>query len=239
METIPEKYRNKIMVITPTIREKEGLYIVQKALENQNFENFDWLIGSREKPPSDIWGTWIPDTFTGGFYSLNRIYNRLIRASDCDLIVSWQDYTFAPKDALQRFWQHYEYEPKMLVSALGNKYEDDTWKKVNWIDSRHSGMCDFQEVEWNLCSCPKQGLEDIGAFDEGADFLFLGMDGYGVNERLASLGYQFYCDPKIESFSLGHGRVNNWEKDNGIHGLYQKRVQELKTRNLWPRIGKL
>ena len=240
METVAPNYKNKITVITPTIR-KEGLAIVQKALEEQTFTDFDWLICS----PFDTknWATWIPDNFVGGLWTLNRAYNALIRASDSELIVSWQDFTYAGKDTLSRFWKHYEYEPKMLVSALGHKYEDDTWRNRTWEDLRSGGRCPFNYVEWNLCSCPKQSLVDIGGFDEEADFLYYGMDGYQVNARLADYGHSFYCDPKIESFSLGHGRVPDWDKRNGMGSgkgePYMKRVQELKGGNLWPVIGKL
>jgi hypothetical protein len=241
METIAKKYKNKICVITPSIRLK-GLPLVQKALEGQTFTDFDWFICSPEEP-KDCWATWIPDTFKGGLWSLNRAYNALIKASECDLIVSWQDYTFSPKDALQRFWQHYEYEPKMLISALGDKYKDTTWKEQTWTDLRVGGRCNPNFVEWNLCSCPKKSLVEIGGFDEEADFLYFGLDGYQVNYRLEETGHTFYCDPKIESFSLGHGRVAKWDELNGMGSgkgePYQKHKADLISRNLWPVIGKL
>lgn len=65
METIGEKYHNKICVITPTIR-LEGLKLVQKALEEQTFTDFDWLICSRQDPKID-WATWIPDNLKGDY----------------------------------------------------------------------------------------------------------------------------------------------------------------------------
>jgi len=241
METIGKKYKNKICVITPTIR-LEGLDLVRRALEEQTFTDFDWLICSRKDPGID-WATWVPDYFKGGLWTLNRAYNALLRASDCDLVVSWQDYTFAKKDTLKRFWSHYEYEPKMLVSALGHKYEDDSWSKMTWEDFRRPGRCNAAYVEWNLCSCPLKGLKEIGGFDEGADFLYFGLDGYQVNHRLEETEHSFYCDGRIESFSLGHGRVPDWDKKNGMgtgKGVpYQKRVAYLKSGNLWPVIGKL
>lgn len=49
METIGKKYKNKICVITPTIR-LEGLDLVRRALEEQTFTDFDWLICSRKDP---------------------------------------------------------------------------------------------------------------------------------------------------------------------------------------------
>jgi len=240
MELTPEKYKNKITVITPTIR-PEGIDIVRRALEEQEFTDFDWLICSPFDPKT--WGTWIPDTFKGGVWTLNRAYNALLRRCDSELIVSWQDFTYANKDTLDRFWAHYQYEPKMLVSALGNKYEDKTWQKVNWVDLRKGGMCNPNYVEWNLCSCPLKGLQEIGGFDEEADFLYFGLDGFQVNYRLEETGHTFYCDSKIESFSLGHGRVEDWDKKNGMGSgrgePYQKHKADLQSRNLWPVIGKL
>jgi len=240
METAAKPYKNKIVVITPTIR-KEGLAVVEKALARQTFTDFDWLIGSPFQPR--LWATWVPDNFKGGLWTLNRTYNALIRKANAPLIVSWQDFTWARPITLQRFWDHYEYEPKMLVSALGHKYLDATWRKKIWEDLRKPGKCNPSDVEWNLCSCPKLGLEEIGGFDEEADFLYYGLDGYQVNHRLAELGYQFYCDQKIKSFSLGHGRVSDWDRLNGMGSgkgePYRKHEADLKARNLWPVIGKL
>jgi hypothetical protein len=236
MELQPKPYKNKIVVITPTIR-NEGLPLVQKALEEQEFTDFDWLVCSPEEP-KNCWATWVPDNFKGGLWTLNRAYNALIKKAEGELIVSWQDFTYAKEDALDRFWKHYEYEPKMLVSALGHKYSNDSWQTQTWTDPRSGGVANFPEVEWNLCSCPKEALEKIGGFIEEMDFLGYGMDGYSVNERLAELGYQFYVDSKIESFSLGHGRTLNWDKNNLIF-KWEETKQYLKSRNLWHVISKL
>lgn len=147
--------------------------------------------------------------------------------------MSWQDYTYAKKDTLKRFWDHYEYEPKMLVSGLGHKYKDSTWRERIWEDLRVGGKCNFNFVEWNLCSCPFQGLKEIGGFIEEMDFMGFGMDGYSVNERLSELGYQFYCDSKIESFSLGHGRVEDWDKKNLLF-KWKVTKNTLEQMGLWP-----
>lgn len=109
-------FKNKIVVLTPTIR-NEGLKIVQKALEEQDFEDFDWYIGSPEKP-KDTWGNWVNDDFKGGYWTLNRIYNKLIKESDGELIVSWQDYTYGDKNILSTLWERYQKDNKSLVSVL-------------------------------------------------------------------------------------------------------------------------
>lgn len=233
--------KNRIVVITPTIREKEGLKIVEKALNDQEFVSFDWLVGSPTRP--DNWATWIPDTHKGGIYTLNRVYNDLFRAADCELIVSLQDFTYLKPDALQRFWDHYDYEPKMIVSAIGHKYKDDSWKEVTWKDPRVPGQCGYGGVEWNVVACPKQAIIDSGGFDEELDNRFYGLGEFQLDHRLSEMGYSFYVDPKIESFSLVHGRVADWDEKNGIDNgtwiPYKKRVIELKNQKRWPVIGKL
>lgn len=227
------------MVVTPTIR-PEGLHVVREALENQTFVDFDWLVCSPFDPkPFADWATWVPDNFKGGHWTLNRAYQAMIKQADCDLIVSWQDFTHAGRDALARFYKNYLFDDKLLVSAIGDKYENEIFKVKTWSDPRTAGKCNFYDIEWNLCSCPKKGLEEVGGFVEEMDFEGYGMDGYCVNERLAEVGYSFYIDEKIMSYSVGHGRVDNWEEKNLIHGGYEKIKQKLKSENRWPIIGKL
>jgi len=198
-----------ISVITPSIR-LEGLEIVKRALDRQSVP-FEWLIGSPFDPKM---GTWVKDDFEGGFWTLNRIYNKLIKEAKGDVIVSWQDYTFANPDALERFSYHVENE--VVVSGVGDKYKDG--EKV-WSDPRKTGVSfrevPFTEIEFNFCAMPRKALYDIGGFDESLDFEGFGMDGFSVVERLNMLGkYKFVIDEGIESFSEVHGRVDNWEKDN-------------------------
>jgi hypothetical protein len=233
----------KISVITPTIRPK-GLSLVKKALSRQSMTDFEWLIGS---PFNALkYGQWVEDDFKGGKWTLNRIYNRLISRANGELLVSWQDYTFADPDALEKFWFHYQNEPKTLVSGIGGKYTDPNFLVSVWEDPRKNDKhgsyypCYWTDIEWNFCSCPKQAIYDIGGFDEGADFEYLGMDGYGVNERLNDLGgYDFKLDQTNQSYSLVHSRVGNWDKDNGLNGPYNRRKEELKKNHQWLKMNYL
>lgn len=221
---------SKLIVITPSIR-PEGIPIVQKALEEQQFVDFDWIICSPFDPHN--WATWIKDDFKGGLWTLNRSYSAMAKQADCDLLVSWQDYTWADENTLDRFWKHYEYDDKLVVGAIGDKYEKDDWKVKTWTDPRKPGLCGYGAVEWNLCSCPKKSLESIGYFIDEMDFMGFGMDGFCTNARLSEMGYKFYIDPKIVSYSLGHGRVSNWEDENLLFKWKQvERV--LKSRGMWP-----
>ena len=233
----------KISIITPSIRRK-GLRIVLKALHRQTFNDFEWLIGSKFNPKELQYNgssiKWVKDDFKGGFWSLNRIYNKLIKQTRGELIVSWQDYTFATPHCLEKFWYCYQNNKKSLIGAVGHKYKDGSWSAITWQDPRKRTDLGafyevyFNDIEWNLCACSKKALYEVGGFDEGADQVFVGMDGYGVNERLNALGYKFFLDQGNESFSLEHPRLKDWEKNNGIHGKYQERKKELLDKGTYP-----
>ena len=103
-----------------------------------------------------------------------------------------------------------------------------TWKDPRERDDQGSYyLTGFENIEWNLCSCPKQALYDVGGFDEELDSMGYGMDGYSVNERISMLGkYDFKLNQSIKSYSEEHGRKADWEEHNNIHGNYQKRQKE-------------
>ncbi len=224
--------------MTPTVR-REGIPLVYRALKNQEFTDFEWIIVSpkgllNRDDYKDLPSVVLVDEPRVGaaYWALNRAYNAAIRKAKGDLIISWQDYTFAKYDCLGRFWSHFQDEPNILVTAIGNKYES-VYPEVGamvWSDPRERKdqgtyyLCNFDDIEWNLCSCPKDAILSVGGFDEELDRLGFGMDGFSVNERLSMLGeYDFKIDQTIKSYSVPHDRLDNWEKHNNIHGNYQKR----------------
>ena len=214
-----------ISVITPSVRPK-GLKIVEKALNRQSFKDFEWLVNDKR--------------YKGGVWGLNRAYNDLIRQSKGELLVSWQDWTFADPDCLEKFWLHFQAEPKTLVTAVGNKYADDTWMVKTWQDPRQRDdqgsyyQCFPWDIEWNLCSVPKQALYDIGGFMEDFDFEGYGMDGLGVNERINEIGgYDFKIDQSIKSYSLEHDRPKDWDKFNLLGDKYFKLKNKLQKSGKW------
>jgi len=223
----------QISIITPSIRPK-GLEIVWKALRRQTFQDFEWLIGSTFMPKH---GKWVKDNFEGGKWTLNRIYNKLIKEAQGEIIVSWQDFTYAKPDTLEKLAFHLK--ENIIVGGVGDKYTGDDFMVKIWKDPRKTQKygtyyeTTFDNIEWNLCGLRKEAIYDVGGFDEGADFEYLGMDGYGVNERLNELGYKFYLDQTMESRSLTHGRIPDWEKLNGIHGKYTERRDKLRAKGKW------
>lgn len=239
----------KISVITPTIRLK-GLELVEKSLYEQDFKNFEWLICSKEKPSLNFdnkkW-RWIKDDFEGGYWTLNRAYNKLFKESKGSLIVTWQDYIYSKPDALTKFWLNYlSTDKKGLISGVGDQYSKlDKYGRPQvkaWNDPRKrldNGSfykCMWNDMEWNFASFPRQAIYDIGGMDEELDFRGVGGDQLQVCERWESLGYDFYLDQTNESFTLRHGREDfgGEEKWNSKHvlfnGEYEKRKQEIKDR---------
>jgi hypothetical protein len=222
----------KVSIVCPTIR-IPGLKILETALKNQDMQDFEFLIGSREKLNNlTIPFIWVEDDFDGGVWSMNRIMNAMIMKAQAPLIISWQDYTYSKYDTLSRFLTHFEQEPNVLVGAVGNKYKTvyPELGAMVWADPRERSdqgtyyKTGFENIEWNLSSCPKKALIDIGGFDEVLDFLGFGMDGYGVGERINMLGgYDFALDQSIKSYSVVHNRPIDWEEKGAIHGPYQER----------------
>jgi glycosyltransferase involved in cell wall biosynthesis len=241
-----EKSKIKISVITPTIR-PEGLSIVAKALSKQTFRDFEWIVITPIKKKTEVIDSGIntiyvkdPGKKNGDVWSLNKAYNAGIKKAKGKLLISWQDWTSAGPNTLEEFWKHYEEEPNTLVSAVGNKYENDNWDVMIWKDPRiRDDMesfypCYFQDIEWNLCSIPKQAVYDVGGFDESLDRAY-GLDAFSVDERIWELGgYDFKLDQSIKSYSLPHGRYSDWDDKNAMNGKYEEIRREHEEKGEWP-----
>jgi len=232
----------KISVITPTIY-PERLEIVRKALSNQTFKDFEWLIGSPFDPQiKEV--RWIVDDFKGGFWSLNRVYNRLFKEASGELLVSLQDNIWVPPTGLEKFWIDYD-ATRGIISGVGDQYAklDEFGKPIVkvWEDPRKTDKygsfyeCNWNDAEFNWCAIPRQAVFDVGGMDENLDFLGYGGDQLQLCERLNDLGCKFYLDQTNESFTLRHGRKEGWDENHVLHnGAYDKRKAELKEKGLWP-----
>ncbi len=231
-----------MIVATVSVR-KEGLKIVEKALKAQSYHEITWVICSPFNP--EIYGArWLKDDFTDGFWTLNRVYNKIIKDNlNEDFLISWQDYTYAKPDTVERFAIHFAQEPTTIVGAVGNKYKDERFIVETWRDPRireDQGSyyeCMPDDIEWNLCSVPFSALKDVGGFMEDFDFAGYGLDGYNVNKRIDEIGgYHFKLDQTIRSYSLEHERRKDWEEHNLLHeGRYTKLVERLRSEGKWPK----
>lgn len=237
----------KISVVTPTIR-KDGLSIVRDSLQKQTFRDFEWLIGSKFDPeiPEAVW---VVDDFRDGYWTLNRIYNKLFTVAQGELIVTWQDWIYANPDALEKFWNNYE-KTHAVISGVGDQYETtNRWGRPTikiWNDPRKTDKygsfyeCFPQDCEWNFAAIPKTLLVAIGGMDEGLDFLGYGGDQLQACARLDEMGAKFYLDQTNESFTVRHSRDDfggqeAWDKDHTLHnGTYQHQILKLKKEGKWP-----
>lgn len=216
METIPV-----ISVITPTVR-PEMLEIIEKCLRRQDFTDYEWLISTPcgvSVPLATIVKE--PPKREGDFYRLSGALNAAFQQAKGELIVVIMDGNWFPPDTLSRLWGHYQANPKGLVTAIGHQYDkqDEFGKPINivWQDPRaRLDQGTFYEVapselEFALCSIPKQAVLDCGGIDEDYD------RGPAVGEkemcwRLDKLGYKFYIDQTIEYRAIKHPRLtSDWD----------------------------
>jgi len=233
----------KLSVITPTIR-KEGLEIVRKSLAKQTFRDFEWLVCAPFDPEIPE-ARFIVDNFGDGYWTLNRCYNKLFRASKGELIVSYQDYIWTYPDALEKFWEMYK-ETGGSITSVGDQYDqlDEYGRPTNavWFDPRKRKdtlgfyECNWEDCEWNFSATPREAIFRIGGADEKLDFLGFGGDQFQICERLNEIGHRFYIDQNNETRTLRHGREReNWDRDHVLrNGAYERRKQELRETGKWP-----
>lgn len=237
----------KISVITPSVR-PDGLSIIAKALRQQEFTDYEWLVGSVFEP-NEKEARWIKDEFKGGFWTLNRIYNKLFAEAKGELIVSWQDYISANPDGLQKFWDNYK-KTNALISGVGDQYQElNKYGKPTikiWSDPRRTTVYGsfyeslWNDCEWNYAAIPRKLFWDVGGMDEALDFKGYGGDQLQTCERLNDFGAHFFLDQTNESFTLrhnrdAHGGQENWDGNHVLfNGEYQKRKETLKEAGQWP-----
>ena len=231
----------KISVITPSVR-PENLKIIAKCLMRQDFKEWEWLIISPKLanlsflPKMGLYAPSLtnpegvgcfrlladPEKREGDFYRLCGAWNRGFNEAKGELIISIQDGIWFPPDMLSRLWTHYQNNPKGLVTAIGHQYDqiDKLGKPTNlmWQDPRaRMDQGSFYEVapsemEFAVCSVPKQALIGCGGIDEEYD------KGAAVGEkemcfRLDKLGYKFYIDQTIEYRAIHHPRLTkDWDE---------------------------
>ena len=203
-----------ISVLTPSVR-PQGLSLNKQSLQRQTLNDFEWIVVSPfEYKEADVW---IPDPpkKDGDFYSLCKAYNAGFKAARGELIVSFQDQIEMEPTTLERLWAHYEANPKACVGAIGHQYENGT---MVWQDPRQTTqygsfyLCQPIDVEFTLCSIPKQALIDVGGIDEKFD------EGAAVGEkemlmRIDLAGYETYLDQSILYKAEHHPRMTkDWDE---------------------------
>jgi len=232
----------KVSVLIPTNR-PGGLLHASASLPQQTFDDFEILIGTPFDPG---FGRWVKDDFQGGFWSLNRIYNRLFAEAKGELLVSLQDFIWVPPTGIQNFWKAYE-KTGSCITGVGDQYKTvayDGWHGAPvWYDPRkdwYSGFAECKDAlnhEWNWGCFPRAAVMDIGGMDEELDFLGYGGDQPSAVERLRDNGQRFFIDPANEIFAQKHGRPDNWDDKHVIlNGRYAARKAALLAAGHWPKL---
>lgn len=255
-----------ISVLTPTVR-PDGLQVIRDSLRQQTLKDFEWIIcspdnnailqllidESQQTNPINI--KWVKDKGEGGYWTLNRAYNDLFRTAKGDIIVTWQDWIWAPADALQKFVDAIDATGGGIISGVGDQYERvGKFGKPEikiWSDPRKNLLngsfyeCYPNDCEWNFAAFPKEYIFEIGGMDEELDFLGFGGDQLQVGERWDSLGKKFYLDQDNESYTIRHNRDSaggqeNWDKNHVLfNGKYEQRKRQLVASGAWPRLNYL
>lgn len=228
-----------ISVVTPSVR-PEMLKMVEKCLQRQSFKDFEWIIIT----PSAI--PWMgargiiihdPPKREGDFYRLNGAWNYGFKKATGDLIISIQDGIWFPPDMLQKFWDHYQNNPKSIVGAIGHQYEvieNGKPEQCVWKDPRQTTTygtfyeCTPKDVEWSVCSIPKQALLDVGGLDEEFD-KYAALSEKECNIRMDMMGYKTYLDQSIEYRALHHPRLSKDWDDHYFKGCeyFDKCIKEI------------
>ena len=177
----------KITVITPTIR-IEGLEIVQKSLESQTFQDFEWLIEY---------------TFKGHGNDLNAAYNRAIKRARGELLVSWQDFIRIPNDGLEKMWQHYQDNPAFYTYPVSKQRMNGSIKD-DWRSHRDNSKIPFTEWEIDLGAAPKQWMYEVGGFDEHLDEHTWTFDVVNVGLRAQLNNKPLLLNTEVHGLALDH-----------------------------------
>jgi len=209
----------KITILTPSVR-PEYLDITQRALEEQTFQDFEWLVEVGLKTRHDL------------CQSLNRM---LCRASG-ELVVMLQDCIKPEITGLARFWELYQNNPKAFVTApLGKVLKWEDTPNWDWRKKPENIYIEPHMWEADWASAPLQAFKDIGGYDENYD------DGWSWENvelawRAKFAGYTFLVDPDNPAVALDHDNLsenpfrnkfkNNDDKvqdtvDAGLKGMYK------------------
>lgn len=179
----------KISVITPSIR-PEYLNITQKCLENQTFNDFEWIveIGLRNR------GFRLPEDL-----------NKMLKRAKGDVIFHLQDCISIENDTLERVLLNHDTPNKLITYPVGKKSGDSVkwdWRYYCTVKDPLQYSC----WETDMSSCEKKAFFDVGGYDE--DFCNgWSWENVEISARMDIAGYKVYCDPTIKGVALDHDNL--------------------------------
>ena len=241
MDRIPS-----VTVISVTCRQG-GMDMLTQCLNQQTFRDFEQIIVTNR---FDIWSNetkfdypitlmWDPPKRQGDYYNLHKAWNAAIKQAKGELIVSIVDLTWIPINCLEKLWFAYQNDPKSCVTGVGHQYKEvinGRPENMIWKDPRaRSDQSSFYQVpptEMELCvaSFPKQGILDIGGFDEIYD------QGVALGEkeamaRMEKMDYKMFIDQTNEYRAIWHPRLNSDEQHKKHYAIntevYLKHIRQI------------
>lgn len=217
----------KVSIISVAYRPK-GLDMLYKCLKRQTFKDFEWIIVSPDDSVLSIEPEGLnvvrlkdPPKPKGNYYNLHKCWNYAIKKAKGELLISIVDLTWIEPDCIERLWGHYQINPKSCVTCVGDQYKEvinGKPEKVVWTDPRKRSdlgtfyECLASDMELCVASFPKEGIYEIGGFDEIYD------EGVAIGEkeamtRMYIAGYNLYLDQSNEYRAVWHPRI----KEDHVH----------------------
>jgi glycosyltransferase involved in cell wall biosynthesis len=201
----------KISVLTPSIR-PEYLDITQKCLENQTFQDFEWIVevGLRNRGfglPSDM--------------------NKMLRRAKGERIVVLQDCIRLEPDALARIHALTNQMWTFPVGKVQNFGDTPQWDWRKDYDKDTLPGPEFWEADFG-CG-PTEAFREIGGYDERYNQGW-SWDNVEVAYRIKATGkYTFHCEPTIVGVALDHDKKQEHPWRNTLESN-ATRAQETKYR---------
>lgn len=178
-----------ISVITPSIR-PEGLKIVQNCLQEQDMNDFEWLVEIG-----------LPKTG----HDLNKAFNKMLKRARGELVVFYQDYIKIKENGLSTFWAEYKKRPDYFLTApVGKTLEYEAEAQFDWRKGNYKDV-DFAHWEIDWGSAPLSALKEIGGFDEELD-KYWSCDNPNVGCRADLAGYKFANIDNI-AVAIDHDKI--------------------------------
>lgn len=206
----------KISILTPTIR-PQGLIYIQESLKKQTLQDFEWLV--------EIGCPWKG-------IDLCKSMNRMLKRSNGEIVISWQDYIVAKDDALECFWDKYtELGKRILITAPVGKTSD--WKDIAWDWRKYKdGAIEPNEWEADFACAPLQAFKDIGGYDEQFDNAW-SWENADVALRASKAGYSFYCDNRNQAVAFDHDKAEKhpWRGGKTNADLFNTKKSLLNSTN--------
>ena len=244
----------KITVLTATFRDWDFLLKQRDALEDQTFQDFEWVIvddllatGQRAfKVQAGFLVTHVPPSHYSVYMAEANAKNTGLLFADGELVYLMNDYVLPSPKVLERHWELYQtYGPKVMISgpligetARDRRPEFMVGDGVGKVSYDHLNSNQFTEF-WagRNDSAPLAALLGVNGFEETIDGGKGGID-LEIALRMAHWGCEHLVDQREWAAEVLHRYYQTSKEGYDGHywvALYQKVKQERRivSMNSW------